>query len=66
MTIDEARPRSSWSWSLIVGIVWLALSGWAFWSFYNGSAPFETLGIPISQLVLGIVFVGIWLVRRHT
>lgn len=58
-----ARGKSG-RWVLVAGIVWLALSALAFWSFYSGSAPFETLAIPISQLVLGVVFIVIWLIRK--
>jgi hypothetical protein len=63
MSSDEARPRRRGNWVLVAGIVWLLLSAWAFWSFYSGSAPFETLAIPISQVVLEAVFIAIWLFR---
>lgn len=51
------------NWLLAVGVVWLLLAAWAFWAFYSGSAPFDTLGIPISQTVLGLVFIAIWKFR---
>ena len=63
MSGDAGRPRRVRNWLLAGGIMWLLLSAWAFWAFYSGSAPFDTLGIPVSQLVLGVVF--IWLSRRR-
>ncbi len=48
------------NWLLAFGVVWLLLAAWA---FYSGSAPFDTLGIPISQTVLGLVFIAIWKFR---
>lgn len=47
------------------GVFWLALAALAFWAFYSGSAPFDTLGIPVSQLALAVVFLSIWVVRRR-
>ena len=41
------------------------LAALAFWAFYSGSAPFDTLGIPVSQLALAVVFLSIWVVRRR-
>jgi hypothetical protein len=51
---------------LYLAVLWLLLAALAFWAHYSGSAPFDTLGIPISQLVLGCVFGAIWMVRRRT
>ena len=55
------------NWLLAFGVVWLLLGAWAFWAFYSGSAPFDTLGIPILQTVLGLVFIAIWKfrIRNH-
>jgi len=53
-------------WFYLPGIAWLLLSAWAFWAYYSGSAPFDTLAIPVTQLVLGVLFlwVGWRRVRR--
>jgi hypothetical protein len=48
------------------GIGWLLLSGLAFWAYFRGSAPFDTLGIPVSQLFLAMLFLWIgWRRSRH-
>ena len=59
MATDQARHRLGQNLFFVAGIAWLLLSAWAFWAYYSGSAPFDTLGIPISQLVLAFIF--IWL-----
>ena len=65
MPAKEARPRRGQNLFLVAGTAWLLLSAWAFWALYSGSAPFDTLAIPISQLVLGLLFIWIgW--RRAT
>ena len=64
MATDEARRRLRRNPFLVGGIAWLLLSAWAFWAYYSGSAPFDTLGIPVSQLVLGVIFM--WIGWRRT
>ena len=59
MATGKARHRSGRNLFYVAGIFWLLLSVWAFWAYYSGSAPFDTLGIPVSQLVLGIMFLWI-------
>ena len=59
MPANEARPRLARNLFFAGGVAWLLLSAWAFWAYYSGSAPFDTLGIPVSQLVLGIIFIWI-------
>lgn len=59
MPANEGHPRSGQNLFFVAGIVWLALSAWAFWAYYSGSAPFDTLGIPASQLLLGVIFIWI-------
>lgn len=67
MTIEETKPRRGWNLYYLAGIGWLLLAALAFWAFYSGSAPFDTLGIPISQLALGVVFtwIGWRRARKH-
>ncbi|MCL7961178.1 MAG: hypothetical protein M8861_13380 [marine benthic group bacterium] len=43
-------------WFFYGGFFWLALAALAFWAYFTGSAPFDTLGIPVSQLVLAVIF----------
>jgi hypothetical protein len=58
--IREADPsRIGTNWLYLAGIAWLLLSALAFWAYYSGSAPFDTLGIPASQFVLGVLFMWI-------
>ena len=56
MTGEEAGPRKGWSLFYVAGLGWLLLAAWAFWAYYSGSAPFDTPGIPVSQLVLAVIF----------
>ena len=63
MTVEETPSRSGTNWFYLAGVAWLLLSAWAFWAYYSGSAPFETLGIPVSQLLLGVIF--IWIAWRR-
>lgn len=63
MTAEKSR---SWKASKLfygAGILWLLLAAWAFWAYFSGSAPFDTLGIPISQLVLAVIL--LWLGWRR-
>jgi len=59
MTGEEPKPRKGWNFFYLAGIGWFVLSALAFWAYYSGSAPFDTLGIPVSQLVLGVIFTWI-------
>ncbi|MGB5302030.1 MAG: hypothetical protein WBO43_08260 [Gemmatimonadota bacterium] len=59
MTHEEDPSRRGTNWFYLAGIAWLLLSALAFWAYYSGSAPFDTLGIPISQLVLGVLFMWV-------
>ena len=59
MTREGTPSRRATNWFYLAGIAWLLLSALAFWSYYSGSAPFDTLGIPISQLVLGVLFMWV-------
>ena len=66
MTEGMIMPRKGRNLYFLAGVGWFALSALAFGAYYTGSAPFETLGIPISQLVLGLIFVWIgWLRTRR-
>jgi hypothetical protein len=56
MTTGNDRARKSANVFYIGGIVWLLLSALAFWAYFSGSAPFDTLGIPSSQFVLAAIF----------
>ena len=55
--VDSSRRGTNWFY--LAGIAWLLLSALAFWAYYSGSAPFDTLGIPVSQLVLGVLFIWV-------
>ena len=67
MPANEVRPRLGQNLFFVAGVAWLLLSAWAFWAYYSGSAPFDTLGIPVSQLVLGVIFIWIaWRRARRT
>jgi len=58
--IDEGtRPRRGWNFYYLAGVGWLLLAALAFRAYYSGSAPFDTLGIPLSQLALGVIFTWI-------
>jgi hypothetical protein len=59
MIREENPSRTGTNWFYLAGIAWLLLSALAFWAYYSGSAPFDTLGIPVSQLVLGVLFVWV-------
>lgn len=59
MTSEDAKPRSGWNLFYLAGIGWLLLSALAFWAYYSGQAPFNTLGIPVSQLALVLIFTWI-------
>ena len=59
MIREETPSRTGTNWFYLAGIAWLLLSALAFWAYYSGSAPFDTLGIPVSQLVLGVLFVWV-------
>jgi len=59
VTVDKGGPTRGWNPYYLAGAVWLVLSALAFWAYYAGSAPFDTLGIPVSQLVLGIICIWI-------
>lgn len=59
MIHGENSSRRATNWFYLAGVAWLLLSAVAFWSYYSGSAPFDTLGIPVSQLVLGVIFLWV-------
>ena len=59
MNHEEDQSRRGTNWFYLAGVAWLLLSALAFWSYYSGSAPFDTLGIPVSQLVLGVLFIWV-------
>jgi hypothetical protein len=59
MIREENPSRTGTNWFYLAGIAWLLLSALAFWVYYSGSAPFDTLGIPVSQLVLGVLFIWV-------
>jgi hypothetical protein len=59
MIREENPSPTGTNWFYLAGIAWLLLSALAFWAYYSGSAPFDTLGIPVSQLVLGVLFVWV-------
>jgi hypothetical protein len=59
MTAGDDRSPKSPNLFYLGGVGWLLLSALAFWAYFNGTAPFDTLGIPISQLVLAAIFLWI-------
>jgi hypothetical protein len=65
MTDVQAGSTKASRLFLYGGIFWSLLAALAFWAYYSGSAPFDTLGIPISQLVLAAIFFFIWVVRSR-
>lgn len=66
MSDDDSGSTRTRRAFLYGGFFWLLLAALAFWAYYTGSAPFDTLGIPISQLVLGLIFIVIALTRGGT
>jgi hypothetical protein len=56
MSNDEAVSKRVGRVFLYGGVFWLVLAALAFRAYYTGSAPFDTLGIPVSQLVLALIF----------
>jgi hypothetical protein len=63
MTNDKSGT-GGWNLFYLAGLGWLALAALAFWAYYAGTAPFDTLGIPMSQLVLAAIF--LWLGWRRS
>ena len=59
MSDDDAGSRKVSRAFLYGGFFWLAMAALAFGAYYTGSAPFDTLGIPVSQLVLGIICIWV-------
>ena len=59
MVGNPDEPGKVGRWFFYIGLFWLALAALAFWAYYAGSAPFDTLGIPVSQMVLGIICIWV-------
>lgn len=59
MTVEKGGRTRGWNPYYLAGAVWLVLSAWAFGTYYAESAPFDNPGIPVSQLVLGIICIWV-------
>lgn len=59
MSEEDTRNRLVTRTFLVAGAFWILLSVVAFAAYYSGSAPFSGLGIPVSQLALGVALLWV-------